>query len=629
MRSLRARLLVALAVVVGIVGITGPNLRVPSATAQAGLFSDAIRQPAGDTVPPPDRTVVRRRYVAVNLSLMDGTPRSVGVPLGRGDVLTLNLYNYESPLAPQVTVTAVRDRVVPSSTGRGYVWSGHLQGSNPSADPITIAVEDGVMIANVHANGSNYQVRYNPAGVQMIDEIDERQIPPDTHAYLTAAQARQIALADRANRTAAAAASGAARAAAASTSADTGTTIDILVAYTTQARVEAGGTLAIVATINSAVAEANTAYSNSQVPQTMRLVGTMETTYTSAGLTTQNGLVTDLTNVTAVDTQGRSIPNAPMADVRAMRDSLQADLVSLWVEGTLPPNTAGNIGIAWVINSSFANNLQQFAFLGYSVVARAYATGPAYTFAHETGHNLGANHDRATDASIANPLYPYAFDFIAPGNAFHTVMAYPDKCNFCPAILNYSNPNVTYNGVATGVAGSGATAADNHQTLINTISAVVNFRQCNQQPCNGAGPTPAPSPTTPPAASPTPARTALPSATATPTASCSPRPAVTVNAVNAGSGVLQVTIAAGGSAATGPRLQQLQLGAATNALIDVPAAGLTGLTSGRSVVLPVETRTLVLTVRHATAGQATTVPLTVVDGCGSWPTLVGGGPNAF
>jgi hypothetical protein len=30
-----------------------------------------------------------------------------------------------------------------------------------------------------------------------------------------------------------------------------------------------------------------------------------------------------------------------------------------------------------------------------------------------------------------------------------------------------------------------------------------------------------------------------------------------------------------------------------------------------------------------TDGQASTVELVVTDGCGDWPTFVGGGPNAF
>jgi hypothetical protein len=61
----------------------------------------------------------------------------------------------------------------------------------------------------------------------------------------------------------------------------------------------------------------------------------------------------------------------------------------------------------------------------------------------------------------------------------------------------------------------------------------------------------------------------------------------------------------------------------------VPLANLSNVTGNQNANLPIETRSVTFTVRHGTAGQATTVPLTVVDGCGSWPTLVGGGATAF
>jgi hypothetical protein len=76
-------------------------------------------------------------------------------------------------------------------------------------------------------------------------------------------------------------------------------------------------------------------------------------------------------------------------------------------------------------------------------------------------------------------------------------------------------------------------------------------------------------------------------------------------------------------------LLQLQFGAATNATLDIPLAGLTGVGGSRTVTLPLETRSLTFTVHHAQAGAATTVPFTVVDGCGSWPTFVGGGASTF
>jgi hypothetical protein len=109
----------------------------------------------------------------------------------------------------------------------------------------------------------------------------------------------------------------------------------------------------------------------------------------------------------------------------------------------------------------------------------------------------------------------------------------------------------------------------------------------------------------------------------TPVATCSPRPPVTVTSTPIGGGQLQVSVAPSGNA----RVLALQFGTVTNGLIDV--AGQTNVTGGTTVNMPPETLSATFVVRRATAGVATHVSLTVVDGCGAWPTFVGGGPAAF
>jgi hypothetical protein len=102
-----------------------------------------------------------------------------------------------------------------------------------------------------------------------------------------------------------------------------------------------------------------------------------------------------------------------------------------------------------------------------------------------------------------------------------------------------------------------------------------------------------------------------------------------VTTTPSGAGRLQVTIAAATDAGSPPnRLVSLQFGAATNALIDVPGQP-AGQTGNFTVTLPGIQQQLTFVVRRAAAGQSTTVPLTVQDGCGAWPTFVGGGPSAF
>jgi hypothetical protein len=109
---------------------------------------------------------------------------------------------------------------------------------------------------------------------------------------------------------------------------------------------------------------------------------------------------------------------------------------------------------------------------------------------------------------------------------------------------------------------------------------------------------------------------------------CSPRPPVSVTTQKPGDGRLQVAVTAGTQAPNGSnRLTELRFGASTNALIDV--AGQTGRSGAFTVPLAERSTSVTFFVRRATAGQATTVPLTVVDGCGEWPTVVGGGASAF
>jgi hypothetical protein len=125
----------------------------------------------------------------------------------------------------------------------------------------------------------------------------------------------------------------------------------------------------------------------------------------------------------------------------------------------------------------------------------------------------------------------------------------------------------------------------------------------------------------------TPTSPPSPTAAATPAtgAVCSPRPTIGVTSTPTGDGRLYVTLTA--PSAANDRLLSVQIGAATNALVDI--AGQTGIAGNATVALPANTQSLGFYVRPRTAGQAVTVPLTVTDSCGAWSTFVGGGPGAF
>ena len=106
-------------------------------------------------------------------------------------------------------------------------------------------------------------------------------------------------------------------------------------------------------------------------------------------------------------------------------------------------------------------------------------------------------------------------------------------------------------------------------------------------------------------------------------AACSPRPPVKLDVKAASDGQLQVTVTAGA-----PPLRELRFGPAANAVIDLPGAA-PGSPGNQVVTLPGTSNQYVFTVRRVGSGQASTVPLVVVDGCGEWPTFVGGGTGAW
>jgi hypothetical protein len=107
---------------------------------------------------------------------------------------------------------------------------------------------------------------------------------------------------------------------------------------------------------------------------------------------------------------------------------------------------------------------------------------------------------------------------------------------------------------------------------------------------------------------------------------CSPKPPVQVHPT-AGGGQLQVTVGTSllNTGAANP-MTTIRFGTFQNATVTLNSQT---ITSGQTVTLPANTSSVTFTVRRATANQPTTVPFTVVDTCGEWPTFVGGGTSGF
>jgi hypothetical protein len=404
--------------------------------------------------------VTQAKRVAINWRALAG-PETAEI--------TLNLFDDQ-------LLTAVHDRTDIPATGSGFVWVGHISGQEGA--PVTLSVVEDILIGSITLPQSTITIRHDGRS-QIVAQIDPRRAleaeGPDVLSPPTQPDAPD---------------------AAAATMCEDGKRIDLLVAYTTEARQAEGSTAAIVALINQRVADMNTANKDSGVSFRFRLVHTMETAYKETG-----SVRADLDPLVNKN-------DGVLDDVTRARDTYKADLAALVVAEA---EQNGACGIAYVMGQPSTS----FADWAYNVTALDYIglffCGD-YTLAHEFGHNMGNQHETGS-----NPIFPYSFGYQSPKATFRTIMATACVAGYCPRINQWSNPDVRFAGEPTGINGR----ADNARSMDETAVYVANFRP--NPNCNTTAPTNTPVPTN----TPTPTATATANPTATATAVGTPMPSAT------------------------------------------------------------------------------------------------------
>lgn len=229
-------------------------------------------------------------------------------------------------------------------------------------------------------------------------------------------------------------------------------TMDLMIVYTKGLADRLGANL--MTRLYNLVASANTAYADSEVAITLRLVNATMINYSDT--TTDN---VALNAITPVSGGGTGV----FANIESIRNVHGADFVALLRNG----RGMGGNGLAWLSSTSPNPSYT------YSVVTGC-VVGCNSVFIHELGHNMGNAHDRATAAyqagGVASPpsgAYPYSFGnyFCVAGltcnpnlpsgsggcatqpacatsnndsNNIGTIMSY-----FDPVLLKFSNPNIT------------------------------------------------------------------------------------------------------------------------------------------------------------------------------------------
>jgi uncharacterized protein YunC (DUF1805 family) len=361
---------------------------------------------------------------------------------GTGVVGTLNARAMNAPrlsiaLADGRIVTALRQRTAENSARRLKSWIGTF--SEQPGSIVTLTTYKGVTAGSISYGAETWELIPSRDGKHMLYRVDDGKLPTLEPEVLQQSTDFELLASGDLGSSATTATAG-------------GYVQDLMVVYTPAAAAK-HGQATLETMIQNAVAMANQAYQNSNVGITLNLVGLQEIAYTETG-----AIQTSLNDLRGT-TDGR------VDSIHQLRDSLGADLVSMI---STDSDACGIAGVMTTVSTTSS-------YMGFSVVKSTCLS--QHSLAHELGHNQGNKHDRANATTTG--AYPYSFGFrrcATDGTGFRTVMAY--SCSGANRVAWFSNPNVDYNGYATGIAyeTDPANSADNARSMNNTAATVAAFR---------------------------------------------------------------------------------------------------------------------------------------------------------
>jgi hypothetical protein len=219
--------------------------------------------------------------------------------------------------------------------------------------------------------------------------------------------------------------------------------IKVLVLYTPQASAGAGGANALLKEIDVAMVEANTVFQNSHINGRVHLALAAEINYVESG-----SVANDLAKL-------RNPGIGILAQAHRLRDSVGADLVCLITE-------TGSDWWFYGLQGPSAEN-------AFSIIRQPYLTG-GYYFPVVLSFNFGCQLERPYADSVGAFPYAYGYSFWAGGTYFSTVEAFSGT-----RIPYFSNPDILFQGVPTGVPAGSPNAANNALVMNQTAPTVAAF----------------------------------------------------------------------------------------------------------------------------------------------------------
>ncbi|MCI5125477.1 MAG: hypothetical protein D3925_13630, partial [Candidatus Electrothrix sp. AR5] len=395
---------------------------------QKGLFAEVDSHDYGyrdDT-----DAVIRSRAVQVDMTQLGGQQQLASQSNHAQPARTA-----PSPSSPYIQLNLFDDLVVQITHTRTYendsgslTWIGKIEGQ-PTSLAILIVRNSSIYGLVEVPNVGSFSIQPNAEGTHTIEQIrsdallsgeDDFVIPDSTTSDATAGATPNVLM----NNVAASAVE---------ISNDDGSIIDVYVAYDQDA---SGGSVAAADAQSYAelfIAYTNQAYENSKINQRLWLVGTVDGyNYTDA----------DSSSLSAELSDARS---GIITGIHGKRNEYHADLVIFFAP--YPGSSCNGLSYMQTTNNNVGWNTNGFSSM------QACSFGQAI-FAHELGHTMGSRHDWYVDSGTTPASI--AHGYVDPMNNFRTIMSYGSRCEdlniSCSRIPNFSNPAVSYNGSATGVA---------------------------------------------------------------------------------------------------------------------------------------------------------------------------------
>gem|GEM_PF-1603793 len=215
------------------------------------------------------------------------------------------------------------------------------------------------------------------------------------------------------------------------------TVVDVMVVYTDGALAVEGSLANMEANISEAFLKANLVHANSLTELELNVVHSLEVDYDESSSATN-----DLYAISRFDDQ--------IDQVHYLREYVYfADFVSFFVD----TNSAGGLG--------FRPSTYDRIDYGYNLVRVQQSDTTSYTTVHELGHNMGIGHSRGQrQQAFRSGVQPYAagWQWADPSSSasvgFCSVMTYENfngsGSDEYERVAHFSNPDVSYNGNATG-----------------------------------------------------------------------------------------------------------------------------------------------------------------------------------